>query len=560
MFDNIKKTINSFLPSRRKEKNQDVIESQPVTLTPVTRQKLLNETARRTYSTELLDTYYGFGRPYIQALIKATVTNRNIQNQMILVTRCLPLLKFFTHSVSRVYATQPERRFYFEGKEIIKTPKEDSSGESDQTFNKFKNEEKFYYNDELYEILNNLYNDDIILGIKQSERLTNLLNTVVYKIVTNEKGEVRMTFLPNDSVQIKTDKSNVRNAEQIAFIQDVIQEGSGMLNLTTVLENWSKDKKVIPLNSEIPEDGEVDEENKAAKEYENLFGTKECGSGFAPFVIFRDNYQNVDFWDIKDNDVVEYIKSINMSITELRYLEKFTSFGLKYTVNIKLPEDGVMDPNGIWQLAVENNSVPGSETGKNWDIGEFDNKGRIDEVIRAIIFNVKMLFSMYNIPLDALISTNSKSSAESKQEDTKELFAEINSRRDIWNLNEQNLFKVLQAVHNRDNDNKIPKGVEMIVDFDEKASVEKVAEDWIVEIQNDVSTIFDWISDKNPDLDRDEVMELFKSNKAINDKQKEESIDLNMFENNQENNPNNQGENSNNENNQENDNNDPNAS
>lgn len=585
MLQQIVNTFNNFLPSKRKEVGKEIIEGQTVTLTPVTRKKLLQENVRRSYATELLDTYYGFGRPYLQQLIKDSITSKNIQNQMLLVVRCLPLLKFFTNSISRVYATQPERRFFLDCKEIIKTPKEkleqnnetdankkaakvssndiandtekdpttaapeanvskpvdqnkqsidgeenDQEDSSEAPFNPLLNEDKFIYNDELFEALNNLYNDNIILGIKQCERLTNLLNTTVYKIVTNEQGKVRMVFLPNDSVQIKPDYSDLTKAEQIAFVQDVIQEGSGMTKIQTVIENWTKDLKVIPFNAvekEVPD--EEDGINQAAVEYEKLFDTKKCGDAFAPFVVFRDSGSNIEFWDIKDNDVVEYIKSINMSITELRYLEKFTSFGLKYTVNIKLPEDGVMDPNGIWQLAVENNSVPGAETGKNWDIGEFKNEGRIDEVIKAIIFNMKMLFSMFNVPLDALVSTNSKASAESKQEDSKELFAAINSQRDIWNLNEQNLFKVLQAVHNRDNDYKIPKGIEMLVNYEEKASVEKVADDWMVEIQNNISTALDWLSDKNPDLDRDEVMELLKSNKAINDEQKEEPLNLNAF-------------------------------
>ena len=555
MFESIKRTVSSFLPSKRKETNRDVVETQSITLTPITRNRLMKETARRSYATELLDTYNGFGRTYLIDMINKTITSNNIKPQMIKVVRCLPLLKFFINSISRVYATQPNRRFYIEGKEIIKTPKEslenkiqsikkdninaDNSNidqestdneESIKPFNSQLNEDKFIYDDQLYEALNNLYNDDVILAIKQAERYTNLLNTAVYKVVTNDLGKIRIMFIPNDSVQVKVDPSDLTKAEQLAWVQDIIQDGTGNNTLVTVIENWTKDNKSVPFNaSEVPNPAEDLGVNQAALKYEELFGTKQCGAAFAPFVVFRDTGSNIDFWDLKDNDVVEYIKSINMSITELRYLEKFTSFGLKYTVNIKLPEDGILDPNGIWQFATENNVVPGQEGGKNWDIGEFENKGRIDEVIKAIIFNMKMLFSMYNIPLDALISTNSVRSAENKQMDNDELFAAINSQRDVWNLNEQNLFKVMCAVHNRDNIYQIPKGIEMLVDYEEKASKEKVADDWLVEIQNNISTVLDWLSDKNPDLDRDEVMQLLKSNKAINEEQKKEPLNLNAF-------------------------------
>ncbi len=543
MFNSVKRTVSNFFSSKRKLTNGEIQETQAVTLTPVTRKKLLQENIRRPYVTELIDTYYGFGKPYLEDLIRKTISSKNIQQQMLLIARSLPLLKFFINSVSRVYNSQPSRKFFIDGKEIIKTPsklnkenktkpKQDSQEDSQENepFNQMLNQDKFYYDDKLYETLNNFYSDDVIIAIKQAEKLTNLLNTTVHKVITNEKGEIRLIFLPSDSVQVQPDYSDLTKASQIAFVQDVIQEGSGMQKIITVIENWSKDSKTIPYNAVEKENPDEDIGiNQAALEFEKLFGTKECGKGFAPFVVFSDGPKGSDFWDIKDKDVSDYIKSLNMEITELRYLVKFTSFGLKYTVNIKLPTDGSLDPSGVWQLAVENNAVPGSDTGKNWDIGEFKNDGKIDEVIRGIIFNMKMLFSMYNIPLDALISTNSVRSAENKQMDNEELFATINAQRDIWNLNEQNLFKIMQAVWNRDNEYKIPKGIELLVNYEEKKSKEKVAEDWIVEIQNNISTALDWLSSNNPDLDRDEVMNLLKSNKNINDEQKEEPLNLNAF-------------------------------
>jgi hypothetical protein len=345
-----------------------------------------------------------------------------------------------------------------------------------------------------------------------------------------------MTFLPNDTVQVKPDNADLTRAEQIAFVQDVTSLIDNRSVVVPVVENWSKDIKSVPMNrvdrenfAQEAEQLDAEAENLAAMEYEALYDTKLAGSAFAPFVVFRNADTATDFWDQKDNDIFNYIKSINMSLTELKYLEKFTSFGLKYMVNIKAPDDGVLDPNGILQLGVQNNSVPGDETARNFEVGEFKNHGNIDEVIKSIIFNLKMLYSMHHIPLDALISTNSVRSAESKEMDNAELFSMINAQRDIWNNNEQTLFGVLQAVYNRDNQDKIPKGVKMLVDFEENKAVAKEAEDWIVEVQHNVSTVLDWISSQNPDLDRDEVMSLLKANKAINEKQKEAKLRINQF-------------------------------
>ena len=76
-------TVNKFFPSKRKEKGQEVVENQTITLTPVVRRKNYLENHRRSYATELLDTYYGFGLDYLKALIKVEVKSKNIQQQMI---------------------------------------------------------------------------------------------------------------------------------------------------------------------------------------------------------------------------------------------------------------------------------------------------------------------------------------------------------------------------------------------------------------------------------------------------------------------------------------------
>ena len=542
----INNPLNRFFPSTRESKSDSIVEQQAITLTPVTRQRYMTEDDRREYVTELLDTYYGFGKYYLNNYITNSITNSNIKREMLLVARCLPLLQFFTNSISRVYATQPVRKFYMDGKEIIKTPVEinknkdkvssdvaesEEGNEEDDRFNELLNMDRFIHNDELYETLNNLYNDNVTTSIKQAERFTNLLHTSVYKAVTDELGAMRLLFLPNDTVQVLTSNVDPSRATQIAFVQDTSDVIDSQVAFVPVIENWTEDTKDVPITKADRERLGIEDDpiNHAANEYEALFGTKQADSGFAPFIVFRDVGEANDFWDQKDKDVVDYIKSINMSLTELKYLEKFTSFGLKYTVNMKEPENGILDPHGILNFAVANSAVPGVESGKNYEVGEFKNDGSIDEVIKSIIFNMKMVFSLYNIPLDSLVSTNSVKSAENKQMDNEELFASINEQRDIWNMNEQTAFKVMQAVHNRDNDNKIPKGVELLVDYTESKSAEKTVDDWIVEIQNNISTAIDWLAETNPDLDRDELMELLRSNKDINDKQKKDPIDINAF-------------------------------
>lgn len=532
------------------------IETQSSTLTAVYRKRVLLESDRIRYMTEVLDCYAGWSLYYLKLSISKSFTSPNIQSEMKKIAKALPLLSYFTNSISRVYATQPVRKFYLDGKEIMKTPKEaieyekeemPNETESEQAepkndmpkpFDPMENKDKFFFKDELYEALNELYNDDISLALKQAERYTNLVNTTVFKVITDDNKKCKMIFVPNDTIEAFPKKEDYIAARQFTIIRSYATVQSGLPStvqnaIIPVREFWTKDTKKIEEINPYPAANEF-EDNEAALESEKLYGTKEIGAAFAPFVVFRDSGCPNDFWDLKNNDIIELIESINLELTELRYLTRYTSFNLKYLINLEVPKDAVVDACGMINLKVQNaglssKSPPGSVDSGNWEVGEFKNDGKIKEVIDSLIFNLKILFSMYSVPLDSIISSNSVRSAESKQTDNDQLYESINAQREIWQKNEQNLFKVLCSVHNRDNDFQIPKGIEIQINYDEKSSTIKTADDWMVEIQNNISTVLDWIADINPDLDRDEIMQLFSANKEINEKNKEEPLNLNAF-------------------------------
>ena len=499
---------------------KDIFFSAKSLVSTVQRKRSLSEDKRKEYATELLDTYLGFGMDYIKEKIDGTIKTEVMKREMLLSTVCLTLLQYFTNSISRVYKTQPVRRFYLDDKEILKQEDEEKDAES------------YVVNEDLMKVLNDFYNPANCNSIKDAEKFTNLLNTTIYKVITDELGVVKLVFIPNDTVQVIYDKEDITRAQEIAFIQEDISDIS-VTNYKPIIEKWNKFKKEVPSRDGVTQDEESD--NEASKQYLELFETQSAGEVFAPFVKLKDSGSSMDFWNIKNKDVLEYIKSINVSLTELKYLEKYTSFGLKYGVNVKFLDEATMSPQGFVTFAVENSTYPGDkESGKNFEIGEFANRGSIDEVIRSIVFSIKMLFSIYSVPLDALISSNSVRSAENKEVENKELLGIINSQRDIWQGNEQNIFKVMQAVHNRDNQFQIPKGVTMVVDFEEQKTAEKEAEDWLVEIENNISTAVDWLASQNPDLDRDQVLRLFKSNKDINDIEKELTSEEDLFKNDEE--------------------------
>jgi hypothetical protein len=484
-------------------KNKQVCITTPITLVSVNRQRNMTDEERRSDATEQIDSYYGFSLPYLRWLIEDQINNKTIAIEMKRLVVALPLLKKFICSISKVYEQNPVRTFHIEDKQIVSELPSEISDKS-----------RFIVNKELTAILESFYNKSVVSSIKEAEKLTNLLNTTIFKVITDDNGLIKIKFIPNDTIQICQNSIDPNIADELAFIRDDFSNDRTFLRNTRLLEQWTQDQKTIPVekNGEVDNDNEVSV-NEAAIESEKLFDSKRIGSIFAPFVVFRESDPGNTFWNLKEGDTFDYIKSINLSLTELRYLIRYASFGLKYVVNATMDKDSTADPTGF--LSFQSASrTPGDSD--NIQVGEFENKGRIKEVIESIIFNLKMLYDSYNLKLDSLISSNSISSAESKDKDDKELFAEVNSQRAIWAVHEEELFKVIQSVHNRDNSNTIPKGITIRVNYEEQKTQEKENEDWMVEVQNNISSVLDWISAENPDLTRKELQALYENNISIN--------------------------------------------
>jgi hypothetical protein len=494
-------------------KKKEFVFMEPIVLSSVDRESNMNDGDRREYATELIDTYKGFGKPYVRGLIQQSISTKTVSNEMVRLAVCLPLLKKFINAISLVYKSNPERAFYLDDKKIV--GEEINEGILDK--------EKYIVDEKLYKQLSGLYHEELEVALKDAEKYTNLFQTTIYKIITDVHKKQQLIHLSNDTIQAIESEIDITKLKGLSFIKDQFESDRNIMEPMTI-EMWTPTQKKIPA---LADGKEAVTDNEAGKEAEELYGVNQIGWGFAPFVVLRSSYPSGNFWNTRDADTIDYIKSINMAFTELRYLIKYTSFGLKYTVNIKVPNDGAIDPMGFLQMGVQNTGVPGTETGRNWDVGEFSNSGRIKEVIHSIIFNLKMLFTMYDLPLDALISSNSVRSAENKEMDDKKLFEFVNAQREIWNLNEKNLFKTLVAVYNRDNStNKLPRGLELRINFTELTGEQKTSEEWMIEIQNNIKTFIDWLAAVNPDLNQDELKRLYQDNLKQNSVIEEKDEDI----------------------------------
>lgn len=473
----------------------------PIIKESVIRAFLLNEEDRQKYATELLDTYYGFGSKYIKTLINETIHSEVIKKTMSGLIMNYPLLMSFINDFSMIYKDQPKRKFYLNGKEIV------SELESE-----IYSKDKYHINKQLKETLDGIYNKEFCLRIEGAEELTNLLHTTIFKI-NNREGELKLDFISNDLVSIQENVYDSTQMNALYFLVGAVQQGT---DLVSSYEYWT------PEYYEILEgDKKEVNENRAEmvlKKYYNNSELIHVGSGFPPFVVLRDSLSNMDFWNLKRKDILDIIKQINLAFTEIRYLQRSGSFGLKYIVNAKLPDDAPFDSMGVWQLE-QVEGVP-SEVGKVVEVGELENKARIKELIESVDKMVSLLFVLMGINTDNLKGSKDAESAESKLLDREDVKKFLQKQRKIWALNEENIFKTIVCVYNRDNSKSLPQGLEIKIDFPEielsAAEIEKKLSNWLSMIDNHFKTAVDWIQEENPDLTTEEAQKLFEINKKIN--------------------------------------------
>jgi len=480
----------------------------------VMRASILNEEERRLYSTELLDTFRGFGQSYLATLINTSITSEQIRRTMINLKMPFPILTSFIESLSMVYKVQPKRIFLLNGKTLVAVLPEGD----------FIDKKNYVVSTDTIEKLEKIYNREFCLRIKEAEVLANLLNTVIYK-VNNREGDIKLDFISNDAAVVKQNIDDSTQMDQIYFILGA--SGSGKNKVVVEYERWTL-LEFEKINSDTKATEKVMAPNRAAEELKLYTGNPEkqhVGSGFPPFAVLRNSLPTDDFWNLMDKDSMDVIKQINLALTEVRYLQRFGSFGLKFLINAKLPAGSSMDVAGVWEL-VEENVTPG--TTRTIQVGELENNARIEALVDSIFQMLRFLFALKGISAEGLISSKQKSTAESKAVDREDLKEYISKQQEIWHLNEENIFQTAIAVYNRDNTVKLPKGLVLKVDYPDAETtaeqMEKVINNWLVQIDNDFKTPIDFIMNDNPDLTKDEAEKLYEQNRSFNEAQKPDPL------------------------------------
>lgn len=475
----------------------------------VMRAIILTDEQRRVYATELIDTYNGFGATYLIKSIQDSIKSPVIQNAMIKLLMPFPILQTFIDAISAVYAKQPQRTFTLEGKVIV----DEITDQMDP--------EKYYADKDLNKILNDFYGREFCLRIKESEAYANLLSTAIYK-VNNREGKMRLDFVPSDVVVVAENLDDTTQMNQLYFMRGIGSNQQQTLN--PIYERWDTAAYEITSGNQVES-----KPNRAVEQLKAYVGpvpgengvqedVLHIGSGFPPFVVLRSCLPLDGFWNLKDKDTNDVIKQICVALTEIRYLQRYGAFGLKYSINAKLPDETKMDITGFWEFQ-QPETVPGTEP-KTITIGELENKAKIAELTQSVMDNIRLLFTLKGINSDALTGSKEKGTAEAKNIDRKELLNQITTQEEIWKLNEENIFMTLICVYNRDNSKQLPKGLGLTTDYPDPeetaADMEKKLANWLVMIQNDFKTPIDWMMDQNPDLSAEEAELLYERNAEFN--------------------------------------------
>ena len=479
----------------------------PTTIRPIA----IDDITRRFISIELYDTFKGLGLSYVLAKIQDTFANDQVAKDMKDLALSLPILKNLINELSKVYNQQPIRKFFtVDGKQIVKKIPE------------YGDKALYLESEKLSNIFQDaFYNQKNHTTFKFFEKMVNLLKTVVVKATWNAgEKKIELVYVPNDLIEVQLDRD--LKAEEFIFSTKRMDYIDNTIVDQTYeqVESWTLDEFFPYASDKEPI------ENTTPKETKKLFGSEYIGAGFAPFSVLKSNFAIDEFWDMEDLDVVSAIKNLNIAFTELRYLIRYGAFGLKWVKDLDIDAKSIHDLRGI--ISVSTQSKTGDQDTSA--LGEFQNRGDIQAVVNGIVAIMKVLYNTYGISLDSLVSVNARSSAESKIVDSKKLYQLIRDSQEIWQLNEDIIFKNMCSVWNRENQQqKIPAGVKMMVDFADSPleTIDKAEENENMQvlIANNIKTLIDWARQENPDLSESEAKVLIKMNKQENLGNKESDLE-----------------------------------
>jgi len=520
----------------------DNIYSNPSTIVidSVRRQKQTNQEQIKKFFSELIDTYEGFSDELIKKEIldpANTDINSNQAKISAMLKKYVVAFNFLydiSNKLSKVYIYKPKRSFFKDGKRIVDELDPDMPPDD------------FIVDPDLLNTLEKrLYSKEISQKLKLAERLTNLCKTSVFKIYKHA-GKMSMTFIPPDECTVEAgDADFPTKMTRIEFIKAVVMANNKVTEKT--VEIWELPTKMNELetpmtaetrtNNKVFRNTESEETiNEFAIEYNKMLKKNypdeasikadaggvgdvyHAGDGFPPFVVFRSEQSLNGFWNVKDRDLIQNIKKLNVHLSWIMFLIKSSTAPIYVGRNIPAEAfDFNANPLAINRI---DDGKSGAESIQA-SIEQLENRANIKDALDAIFQLIKLQYSHFGINLTDMVGSGNKSSAESKIIDTDQLRKMIEAQRDEWRINEENLFHTLVSVWNYlSKSNPIDHDIEMVVDFhDSQRSIDDQVKELdmdLLKMASDLTNPIELILKQNPDLTSEQARIIFEKNQSIN--------------------------------------------
>jgi hypothetical protein len=348
-------------------------------------------------------------------------------------------------------------------------------------------------NEEQTALLLNIYNGfnagrKLVDIYKQGYLFNALLNQVVYR---NEKIDIDI-ITPNFA--------SVESEEYNYLIPKIILIGKNVES-EDVITYWSNTEHYY-INE--------DNEKKAVGDNDKMINPY----GELPFAVCRFNIAS-DFWGEPQQDLIENNIWIDVRESNLMFVEMFQGLGVGVGINLGKQGTLSISPNTI----ILSNKVKEGEIPPSLEFASTN--APLTELRDNLDYIYKKVGNSKGLSANTLSNEDVRQSGVAKIMDSQELMIKKDSHKEIMKTFEKELYEKIKLVNNYYSKDKLDENLIFAIDYKEDEPAVSVNDEIAItkfKLEKNLISIEQLAIRDNPDLSTEQVQELLKNNKIINDK------------------------------------------